>query len=978
MILVIAEVQPNTLYMDEDDAVYTLGAPLGRLSDHEFSVGCAFIAAKSEVSAWQEAVDTYRATYVQDCTERFESKFQARGGNMHEDLKERLRGLLKEMWFPALSRLAAHMVSDHYWIQCWGQVMGNEPRPERAEYVPSVGEAETAYREHVEQVTRTLKLLARPKPERPYFNETARVTTPIGYSGANHIVAVLEIRDGDAYREEKGPDGKREWKPTPVVVHYGSVPEKFKQDFAKQRGEFEVVTPSEKTAREKEIEADNADYDEEGYWAGEGNSASGVLPVARDTHRICLAWRSEDVHTGDCFGSVGGAVKDGKTPAESAASELKEEVGYSGPLELHAGWTFRDKKFSYFNFIGLVDHEFSFKPGPAHAWETDRITWETLDDIKADMEENPGDYHPGLIDLFKNSAEVIERAVKGELKAKTASPLPHEVSNTPAFQRWFSGSKVVDDKGAPLRVYHATRKDFTEFKTEPNKTRSADVFDSIGAWFSQEPYLSNTVFELESERNPKKTGWRTMPCYVAIRKPLEVEHRMTLETAVARLMKWRMERLQEEFEKDPIKAARTIKATLKAKGYDGIHVEDDLGYGESWVAFAPSQVKSAIGNNGEFSTKATSIVAAGLRKNASSTALLDWRTPTEGGTVTLRSLAAADLRSAETILRIIQSRCEIEEGQLDKDKTVRVRWVSPDAYDAEPLHWRHEGVKEKADEIARAMGRGTKFVPAVFFQREWMDGNHRVKAARSIGLPTIPAVDMRGFLPDFDEGYEDERRAKREQKRRERDKAFAEEFDKEFGQEKTAATPPTQMMYHISRGKNRRSIRKYGLLPQTKEFVDVERKPGVYLLETEEQAAEWAYWFGFCEPNPTIMDIWEVTLPEGTDVTSDPSTDMCDAYDSWIAYQAIPPKNIRLVKSIGPRYPDDVRPPHALKVDRDKTAVLSKNPAGKPDANYIEGSNGWALYPDQRAGAYVPSPIREMLPPQLNDDPSPEEAWKEL
>jgi hypothetical protein len=186
------------------------------------------------------------------------------------------------------------------------------------------------------------------------------------------------------------------------------------------------------------------------------------------------------------------------------------------------------------------------------------------------------------------------------------------------------------------------------------------------------------------------------------------------------------------------------------------------------------------------------------------------------------------------------------------------------------------------------------------------------------------------------------------------------------------------MMYHISRGKNRRSIRKYGLLPQTKEFVDVERKPGVYLLETEEQAAEWAYWFGFCEPNPTIMDIWEVTLPEGTDVTSDPSTDMCDAYDSWIAYQAIPPKNIRLVKSIGPRYPDDVRPPHALKVDRDKTAVLSKNPAGKPDANYIEGSNGWALYPDQRAGAYVPSPIREMLPPQLNDDPSPEEAWKEL
>lgn len=168
-----------------------------------------------------------------------------------------------------------------------------------------------------------------------------------------------------------------------------------------------------KTAKEGE--------NEDGYWAGENNGASGILPIARDTKRICLAWRNAETHTGDCWGTIGGAVKDDLTPEASAKAEMKEEVGYAGGVEMHAGWVFKDGDFAYHNYVGVVDHEFKFNPGSEHAWETDRITWETFDDIQQDMKSNPGDYHPEFINFFKNSHELIAGLV-GEEKAKKASP----------------------------------------------------------------------------------------------------------------------------------------------------------------------------------------------------------------------------------------------------------------------------------------------------------------------------------------------------------------------------------------------------------------------------------------------------------------------------------------------------------------------------------------------------------------------------
>lgn len=145
------------------------------------------------------------------------------------------------------------------------------------------------------------------------------------------------------------------------------------------------------------------------FWAGEGGGASGILPVCIKTKRLCLAWRSRHVHIGNCWGTIGGAIQRGMSPAESATEEMREETGYGGNIKILDAYVFASGKFRYFNFIGLVDQEFTFSPGSGHSWETDHIEWMTYE--KARKEIEGGRAHMGLKALFEKSQGLIERAI---------------------------------------------------------------------------------------------------------------------------------------------------------------------------------------------------------------------------------------------------------------------------------------------------------------------------------------------------------------------------------------------------------------------------------------------------------------------------------------------------------------------------------------------------------------------------------------
>jgi len=147
----------------------------------------------------------------------------------------------------------------------------------------------------------------------------------------------------------------------------------------------------------------------EKFWAGEGGGASGILPVCTKTRRLCLAWRSRNVHIGNCWGTVGGAIQRGMSPAESAIEEMREETGYSGNMQILDAFVFVSGKFRYFNFLGLVDREFAFNPESGYSWETDHIEWMTYEKAREEIEG--GRAHMGLKALFEKSQDLIEKAI---------------------------------------------------------------------------------------------------------------------------------------------------------------------------------------------------------------------------------------------------------------------------------------------------------------------------------------------------------------------------------------------------------------------------------------------------------------------------------------------------------------------------------------------------------------------------------------
>ena len=151
--------------------------------------------------------------------------------------------------------------------------------------------------------------------------------------------------------------------------------------------------------------------DENGYWTGDGG-ASGVLAVCPATQRICLAWRSEKVHEGSCWGTIGGAVKKGHTPEENARLELLEETGYKGTLKLIPAYIFQDGDFRYYDFIGVVPEEFSLNPGKKHEWETDFIQWVTLDELTSKMHEQWEDFHPGFLEFLEEAMNKVTESLE--------------------------------------------------------------------------------------------------------------------------------------------------------------------------------------------------------------------------------------------------------------------------------------------------------------------------------------------------------------------------------------------------------------------------------------------------------------------------------------------------------------------------------------------------------------------------------------
>lgn len=219
--------------------------------------------------------------------------------------------------------------------------------------------------------------------------------------------------------------------------------------------------------------------------------------------------------------------------------------------------------------------------------EDGRVKYERIRDILADIfEKEVVSIHAGEV-LGETQRQDGEgegqgrtgagEGNRGNLSAEEGSKF--SLKDSEAFKKWFGDSKVVDKNGDPLVVYHATDSEFNVFdrsklgdSTSGNTNWQPAVRSAqIGFWFSDHD-LAATVFT-----DPEKTK----AVYLSIQKP----YRTKLDSLWNALEHTRPE---------------TYVKRLQERGYDGLRVQDSEFGGVSYVAFEPTQIKSATNNSGAF------------------------------------------------------------------------------------------------------------------------------------------------------------------------------------------------------------------------------------------------------------------------------------------------------------------------------------------------------------------------------------------
>ena len=158
------------------------------------------------------------------------------------------------------------------------------------------------------------------------------------------------------------------------------------------------------------------------------------------------------------------------------------------------------------------------------------------------------------------------------------------------FKNWFgdwennpeASSKLFDDNGEPMVLYHKTNDDIKAFKK--SKIGGNDYgYAGRGFYFMPVPLQGYTY------------GKVTMPVFLSIKHPY-IRTEENWNTSELDPYNW----IPKNVEKygDNTKASEAWTKLVQSKGFDGFIDKSDKN-GEI-VAFQPNQIKSAIGNIGTF------------------------------------------------------------------------------------------------------------------------------------------------------------------------------------------------------------------------------------------------------------------------------------------------------------------------------------------------------------------------------------------
>lgn len=185
------------------------------------------------------------------------------------------------------------------------------------------------------------------------------------------------------------------------------------------------------------------------------------------------------------------------------------------------------------------------------------------------------DLHPRDHGKFSEKAGATGRT-------EAAAHKKHLDTKSPYFKKWFGESKVVDENGEPLVVYHGTGGDIESFD---KKSVRKNFSQSFGFHFSNDPdeaeKYAPDIDAGESE------GGNVTPVFLKILNPLIRETgsqnpSMHIDLDLAEII------------------ALIVESRKTSNPYDGVIAVADDG-SKNYVVFEPSQIKSALGNTGEYS-----------------------------------------------------------------------------------------------------------------------------------------------------------------------------------------------------------------------------------------------------------------------------------------------------------------------------------------------------------------------------------------
>ena len=163
------------------------------------------------------------------------------------------------------------------------------------------------------------------------------------------------------------------------------------------------------------------------------------------------------------------------------------------------------------------------------------------------------------------------------------------------FWRWFGDSKVVDEQGRPMLVYHGTDTSISQFNPRKRGSNTGALSARKAFWFSSNSNHAENF-------NASRIGNNVMPAYLSLKSAKVIEHSMldAYDAHPAVSTKAETRRLKE------------LSAATR-KGLDGVvfnntfdtYASSDDGSGayrvNLYAVFRPEQIKSASGNNGQFS-----------------------------------------------------------------------------------------------------------------------------------------------------------------------------------------------------------------------------------------------------------------------------------------------------------------------------------------------------------------------------------------